>query len=670
MMSRESSAPDSAAEFEKKIQSVQDWVDYEAEHSPYNFSLSWTPSHSKSLLQLQASGGKMSRMSTDSYFEKYETCVQGTGYQRVSIEDPEFTETLQQRMQSHQGTFYQKVDGVLRLNQNYQCTVNLDRYEKLLKTVSNVKHLMKQKVFVHVSDANLYPQAKENAFCNQYARYPHPQTLHELAHKDKRQTLFPELPTNERVLIDPTQYNYLLTLMIHQENDAIIAVLDPRLWSIEHPKQKISQPKTLREIGCKSKFIPDHLLNLVYVNSAKDMLCTMELLVPYFYRVFLDHTQAPPKMAIEKSISKVENIADDTKVDLEKAIDDGNTSLIAETLVKMMEDAEEKILVKISSSYDSTEDECDDKEAERKKFSSRSKISHLKAKIASAGAFVGSEAFKKMMLRGLMLEGEKEDAPSIYALVLAAVFTLRMAESTPNGEILRQTIKKDMEYNVKKWMAAEMKNGCEEYNKVDRSIATFFSGYEPDTSMGVVAAPTFARKPYAMTTAFERKPSHVSNFILSTPQTQVEVEAQAQVASGTATQAKFQVNAATQTEECTFRIGGVIHRSEYFNIDLVQNLGNVGNGLELLKKAMAGNEETLKMLGLATAITVENAETSAAAIFDTVFDRIHMIAMELGHKPPPPAPAAAPAAASVASAAEEEEEEQPKKKKMRHELAA
>ena len=45
------------------------------------------------------------------------------------------------------------------------------------------------------------------------------------------------------------------------------------------------------------------------------------------------------------------------------------------------------------------------------------------------------------------------------------------------------------------------------------------------------------------------------------------------------------------------------------------------NGPELLKKAMAGNESTndeiLKMLGLAAAITVENAETSAAAIFDT-----------------------------------------------------
>ena len=123
-----------------------------------------------------------------------------------------------------------------------------------------------------------------------------------------------------------------------------------------------------------------------------------------------------------------------------------------------------------------------------------------------------------------------------------------------------------------------------------------------------------------MTTAFERKPSPVSNFILSTPQTQVEVKAQAQVASGTVTEAKFQVDAATQTEECTFRNGCVKHRFEYFN--------NVGNGLELLKKAMAGNEKTLKMLGLAAAITVENAETSAAAIFDTVFNRIHMIALE------------------------------------------
>ena len=70
MMSRESSAPDCAAEFENKIQNVQNCVDYEARNSLYLFSLSWTPSHSKSLLQLQASGGKMSRMSTDSYFEK------------------------------------------------------------------------------------------------------------------------------------------------------------------------------------------------------------------------------------------------------------------------------------------------------------------------------------------------------------------------------------------------------------------------------------------------------------------------------------------------------------------------------------------------------------------------------------------------------------------------
>ena len=61
----------------------------------------------------------MSKMLTDSYFEKYEKCVQGISYQRVSIEDPGFTKTLQQLMQTQLGSLYQKVDGVLQLNQNY-----------------------------------------------------------------------------------------------------------------------------------------------------------------------------------------------------------------------------------------------------------------------------------------------------------------------------------------------------------------------------------------------------------------------------------------------------------------------------------------------------------------------------------------------------------------------
>ena len=61
----------------------------------------------------------------------------------------------------------------------------------------------------------------------------------------------------------------------------------------------------------------------------------------------------------------------------------------------------------MSGRYDSMEDECKEVEAERKMFSTSSKISHRKAKIASAWAFVVSsfEVIKKMMPRGAMLEG-------------------------------------------------------------------------------------------------------------------------------------------------------------------------------------------------------------------------------------------------------------------------
>ena len=51
--------------------------------------------------------------------------------------------------------------------------------------------------------------------------------------------MFPEPPTNELVLLDPTPDNYLLTLMLDLEKDTSFALLDPRLWSIEHPKQMV-----------------------------------------------------------------------------------------------------------------------------------------------------------------------------------------------------------------------------------------------------------------------------------------------------------------------------------------------------------------------------------------------------------------------------------------------
>ena len=67
-----------------------------------------------------------------------------------------------------------------------------------------------------------------------------------------------------------------------------------------------------------------------------------------------------------------------------------------------------------------------------------------------------------------------------------------MAEWTTNGEILRQTLKKDVERKIKKLMSAEMKYNYDDYEKVDDSISTFFSGYKANSSMGVVAAPSSA----------------------------------------------------------------------------------------------------------------------------------------------------------------------------------
>ena len=93
------------------------------------------------------------------------------------------------------------------------------------------------------------------------------------------------------------------------------------------------------------------------------MLYVTELQVPYCYRVYLDHTQSQPNVAVKKHISKVK-IADDKKVDLKKAMDDSNTSLIADILVKVMEDAEQ-MLLPMSGRCDSMEDEREEGEAER-----------------------------------------------------------------------------------------------------------------------------------------------------------------------------------------------------------------------------------------------------------------------------------------------------------------